>query len=186
MTSWFLQRNRAKLATAQVLGALDRMIRKRLKEASDGELWVMSLSLSKRCKELAALDSPQTNPSMGARYRAWRDHPFRKYLDEQEQRRYPPERGPLCDLSIPELKDYIRWFQSKPPDAVDRLSIEDRLAMWKRERGRILPVLPRPGSLPSNAHGRRLPRETSRPILSIPETEEGETPQGEEESRSIH
>lgn len=186
MTSWFLQRNRAKLAVAQVLGALDRMIKKRLEEASDGELWAQQLALSRRCRELAALDSPQKNPSMGARYRAWRDHPFKKYLDEEEQRRYPPQRGPLCDLSIPELDDYIRWFRTKSPDVVDKMTIEEKLAMWKREKGRILPVMPRSGSLPSNVHGKRLSRETGRPILPLPKKEEGEAAQGEEGPGSIH
>ena len=161
MGDWFLERAKAKLAVAELLGVLDRWIRKGLREASDGDLWVVNRGIRKRCRELATLDSPGKLPSMGARYRVHKEYPLVKYVDREEGRRFDERmknyRFPLDDLSVEELDSYIVWRRNKNPDDVDRLSTEELLAIWKREGRRALPVLPRPGSLPSNAHVRRPP-----------------------------
>lgn len=163
MADRFLYRGKAKLAIAEVLGSLDRWIRRSLRGANAGELWAAERSMWKKCRRLAALDSPHKNPSMGARYRTWVDHPLKKYLDqenflrEKELEMDDPRAywGPIYDLSNQELDEYIIWIKSKSPDVVDRISTEDRIAMWRRERKRTLPILPVRASLPSNGHGGR-------------------------------
>lgn len=170
MGDWFLERSKAKLAIAQLAGFLDRWIRRRLREASDGELWVVNRSLWKRCRELATLDSPCKTPSMGALFRSWQSHPLRKYIDEEEMWRYDQRVKadpkffwvPTDDLTNEELDGYIRWKRDLPPDALKGMSLEDQMAAWRREGRRVLPILPRPGSLPSNANVRRPPNHRER------------------------
>lgn len=155
MSDWFLERGKAKLEIAKLLGFLDRWIRQRLREMPDGDLWVVRREFHRDCKRLASLDSPTKNPSMGARYRAWQNHPLRPFLDAEDNYRAGPLLTLFDDLSKEEMDGYIEWRRNKNPDDVDKLKVEELLALWRREGRRVLPVLPRPGSLPSNANVRR-------------------------------
>lgn len=165
MSDWFLERSKAKLAIANLAGFLDRWIRGRLREASEGELWVVNRSIWKRCRELATLDSPGKIASMGALYRTYKSYPLVKYVEAEESLRFSermaadPEhfRTPLDDLSNEEIDSYIAWKRNKNPDDVDKLDATEQFALWRREGRRALPVMPRPGSLPSNANVRRPP-----------------------------
>lgn len=189
MRDWFLQRSRAKLAIALVLGALDRMVRRKLRTATQGELWALNLDLNKRCRELATVDSPYKNPSMGARMREWRNHPLKRYLDQEEDHRFKERmvadpdyyKTPLDDLSDKDLDSYIAWFRSKSPDEVDRLAIEERFHMWRGERRRSLPVLPS-GSLPRQADVGRASNnsERTRHSFQVPKKMDAKEAQGSE------
>lgn len=160
----FLQRARAKLAIAKLLGFLDRRIRRKLQEVTEGELWEIRRKFYRRVKELASLDSPGKLPSMGAIIRTWRDHPFKRYLDERESALYAERVRadpksfwvPSDDMSDEELDSYIAWTRNKPPDSLRFLTVEEKVAMWRREIHRTLPIIPKSGSLPTNSDvGRR-------------------------------
>lgn len=162
----FLQRGRAKLAVAEFLGFLDRWIRRRLRDLSDGDLWVVSREFHKECRRLATLDSPCKTPSMGALYRAWNEHPFKKYLDEEQLRRaYEMERTDperywgmhyYYKFDKEEAQDFIDWcwgknrcFRKTPGCH----SLKEHIMMWRVERRKTLTTLPK-ASLPSNSYGR--------------------------------
>lgn len=114
---------------------------------------------------MASLDSPGRMPSMGARMRTWREHPFKKYLDEEALRRYDERAAadpsfyltPFDYMTDEELDAYVRWGIDQSPDTFDRLSVEEKYALWKRIGRRALPIMPRSGSLPSNSSVRRTP-----------------------------
>lgn len=122
----------------------------------------MGLVLMRRCKELALLESSDETPSMGALFRAWASHPLKKYLDDEGSIRFDwrmeadPRlyKTPFDDLSDKELDNYAIWYKSKPPDEVDRLSVEEQYQKWRVERKRFLPILP--GAKPFNQDDRRL------------------------------
>src|SRR5688572_16525591 len=96
----FLQRSKAKLAIAKLLGFLDRRIRRELREATYVELWEVRRTYHKRIKELSSLDSSYKNPSMGTRIRCHWEHPFRRYLEEEDLRR---------DLEREEKDPLVHW-----------------------------------------------------------------------------
>lgn len=130
---------------------------------SEEELWEVRRAFGKRAKELASLDSPHKNPSMGARFRAWRDHPFRQYLDREDHRRSlererldPPSYwGPTCGkLQEGEAVEFLTW---KHKERFWDTNYDKLILAWRREVGRVLPVLPRAGSLPSNVNVGRSP-----------------------------
>lgn len=174
------------MAIAKLLRFLDQRIRRELRELSDGELWAVGLEMNTRVRELASLDSPGRMPSMGARIRAWREYPFKKYLDEEGLRRYDERVAadpdfyltPFDRMTNAELDRYIIWRRDQPPDTFDRLSVDDKYALWKRLGLKSLPVLPRSGSLPSNSNVRRRPdnRERSGPVGPAPKARPGKTP----------
>jgi hypothetical protein len=168
MTDVFLQRSRAKLAIAKLLGFLDRRIRRELQEATFVELWEVRRTYHKRIKELASHDSPYKNPSMGSRIRAAREHIFRKYLDEEDLRRdseqekedplayWGPTHGKLRD---DECVEFFTWRHKEHFWDTD---YDKLIRMWRREMGRILPVMPRSGTLPTNTNVRRTPNNRER------------------------
>lgn len=162
----FLQRGHAKLAVAELLGFLDRWIRRRLRESSDGELWIIQRDFNKRCRELATLDSPHKTPSMGALYRAWNDHPFGRYLSEEQQRRSTemertdPERywgmHYYYRFDKDEAWDFIDWSWKKKcgcKNIEEQHTLKQQVELWRRDRKKFLPTLPK-ASLPSNQYGR--------------------------------
>lgn len=161
----FLQRSQAKLAVAEILGLLDRRIRRGLRELSDGELWETSLAFNKRCRELALLDSPyKSAPSMGALHRIWKEHPFKKYLDDEQARRSDwmertdPERywgmHYYYKFEREEAWDFIEWIWKKHRGCEDH-TVKQHVEMWRKERKKILPTLPVVrATLPTNRYGR--------------------------------
>jgi hypothetical protein len=170
MLDSFLQRSRAKLAVAELLGFLDRWIRRRLREITDGELWMISRDFHQRCRDLVTDGDPKKTPSMGALYRMWAEHPFKKYLDEEQTRRVDemersdPERywgmHYHYNFSKEEADDFIDWCYSKGrcfhknPGCH---TLKEHIEMWKKTRRKILPVMPPlpKSSLPSNVYGQR-------------------------------
>ncbi len=151
---------------------------------SEVELWEVNRSVLRRCKQLASQDSPDKIPSMGALYRIWMEHPLRKYILAEESRRFNEraELRPILfrtlfdDLSNVELDSYVRWFREKPPDQVDKLSMNERVAMWRRETRIVLPVVALPPlrggppPLPRQANARRPDnQERERPSREVPE-----------------
>jgi hypothetical protein len=178
MDEWFLERAKAKLEIAKLLGFLDRWIKLRLRETSDGDLWTVRREFHKDCWRLAALENPTgKNPSMGSRYRVYAGHSFRRYLDAEDSRRCDewaeanPDKWktPFDDLSNEDLDHYIAWRRDKPPDEVDKLGVEERFILWRKERPRVLPIIPKSGSLPSQANVRRPNhQERSRDLAKVP------------------
>jgi hypothetical protein len=161
MHNAFLQRSKAKLAIAKLLGFLDRRIRRELQEATFVELWEVRRTYHKRIKELASLDSTYKNPSMGSRTRADREHPFRKYLDEEDWRRDSEQEGedPLAywGPTHDKLRDdeCVEFFTWKHKEHFWDTDYDKCIRAWRREMGRILPVMPKSGSLPTNTNVRR-------------------------------
>lgn len=197
MHDWFLQRGRAKLGLAKLLGVIDRWIRRKLQELSFVELWEVRRTFLHKVKELASLDSPHKNPSMGARMRADKEHPFRRYLDREDLRRdeeqekagpaayWGPIYGKLQDEYVVEFLDW------KHKNHFWDLDYDKLIRMWRREAGRILPVLPTRAGLPSNSSVRRTPnnREGSGPSGRSPKATAGKAPQasnGETEGQVFH
>jgi hypothetical protein len=163
MQDWFLQRGKAKLNLAKLLGVIDRWIRRKLQDTPEAELWEVRRSFHRRVKELASLDSPYKNPSMGARYRAHQEHPFRRYLDQEDLRRDSKQEmedpssywGPTCG----KLYDHeaVEFFAWKHKERFWDEDYDKAIKAWRREVGRTLPVLPKSGSLPSNKNVKRPP-----------------------------
>lgn len=187
MINWFLQRSRAKLAIAQVLGALDRGIRKRLYE-SEQERLKADRELYHRVKQLALEERPGQSPSLGVMQRIWSDHPMRRYLMEvrirldKEREALEPPRG---ILTREELIDFLSWRREDCRLKVWESSHEDFIKQWKRERGRSLPILPKPGSLPRQSSVGRIfnnPTRARHPLEVHQKMDSKETEASERES----
>lgn len=189
MDDRFLQRSKAKLAVAELLGILGRWIRRSLREISDVELRNLGVQFQKRVRELALVERPDWGvPSMGARMRIWGEHPFKKYLDaEQALRSDEMERNDpetywgmhyYYNFSREEAEDFVSWCWSKGRcfhKTPGCHSLKEHLGMWLKQRKKPLPVLSPSlkANLPSNAYGQR-PSEVKA---------HGETPTEAEESK---
>jgi hypothetical protein len=185
MNDRFLYRSQARLGLAQLLGTIDRWIRRNLREMSLAEYLMTRRTLSKRCNELARQDSVHKNPSMGARMLVWDSHPMRRYVDAEDSLR-------LDDWEKRDPQGLVSLFRDWPPsDVVDFYKwkhenhfwsedIEKLIRQWRKGNQRILPVLPTRVGLPSNVHGRPPNhRERGRPAgdsAKAPDPQEAEAP----------
>ena len=163
MNDMFLHKAQARLELAQLLGVIDRRIRRSLREMSEGKLWELGRQVNRRIKELASLDSPGKVSSMGAVMRVWREYPLKKLLDEEGLRRYDERVAanpsfyltPFNYMSNEELDNYIRWRRLQPIDSFDRLSVEEKYARWRKIGHRVLSA--GPVQLPKYSDVRRRP-----------------------------
>lgn len=102
----FADRYRALLLISQAIGIIERMIKQRLREASDAELFNLERQLWYRVNYLAKPEAARA-VSLGRLKDLWFNHPFYKMLLVERDRRLTPLTEGISLMSDEDIRNYL-------------------------------------------------------------------------------